>query len=406
MIKDYFSIALSGLRSRRLRSWLTMIGIFIGIAAVVSLIGLGEGLRTAIIGQFGFLGDDLLSISPGGAYGPPGTGATKLLTDKDVDAIANVNGINDALGRVMEEAKVEYNKQSSFAYAISSPYGEKRRLMEELMDIETEKGRMLRDSDTYAVVLGTELAKKGRFGKEIIPGAKVTISGKTFKVVGILKKKGNFMFDGAILMNEDILVEVFERTKGEYDVIGAQIQKGADADEVKENIEKLLRKRRDVKEGEEDFAVESPKGIIENVNSILISVNIFVAIIASISLVVGGIGIMNSMYTSVVERTKDIGIMKSIGAKNRSIFFLFAVESGFLGMTGGIIGLSLGILLASGLAAAGAAALGSDLIRAHFSLGLIIGSLLFSFILGLGFGTLPALQAARLHPVDALSYRK
>jgi len=207
-------------------------------------------------------------------------------------------------------------------------------------------------------------------------------------------------------MNEDMHRQVFNRKKGEYDFIGAQIARGADPIKTKESVEKLMRKLRNVKKGEEDFSVESPKTIVEQVNSILLGVNIFVWIIAGISLLVGGIGIMNSMYTSVVERTRDIGIMKSIGAKNSSIFFLFAIESGFLGTSGGIIGLALGMLLAVAFSSAGSAILGSSLIKAQFGLKLILGSLLFSFLLGTAFGTLPALQAARLNPVDALRYRK
>jgi len=115
MIRDYFSMALNGLKSKPLRSWLTMIGIFIGIAAVVSLISLGEGLRTAITSQFGFLGDDLLRISPSSGFGPPGIGVVNPLTDKEVKAIANLKGINGAAGRMIDEAKVEYNNRVLFA---------------------------------------------------------------------------------------------------------------------------------------------------------------------------------------------------------------------------------------------------------------------------------------------------
>ena len=138
----------------------------------------------------------------------------------------------------------------------------------------------------------------------------------------------------------------------------------------------------------------------------MFAVQLFVYIIASISLIVGGIGIMTTMFTSVVERTKEIGIMKSIGARNNTIFVLFFIESGFLGMVGGIIGIILGASAAYGLASAGSALLGSNLIQAHLSLSVIIGSLIFSFILGSVFGTLPAHKASRMHPVDALRFVK
>ena len=136
------------------------------------------------------------------------------------------------------------------------------------------------------------------------------------------------------------------------------------------------------------------------------SVKIFVYIIAAISLLVGGIGITNTMYASVVERTKEIGIMKSIGAKRSDIFTLFFMESGLLGMVGGLIGISLGLSLAYGLAAIGKASLGSDLIQAHVTPGLVIGALMFSFIIGVIAGLLPAIQAAKMQPVNALRHVK
>ncbi len=171
-------------------------------------------------------------------------------------------------------------------------------------------------------------------------------------------------------------------------------------------MKKKVRKIRGVKEGEEDFSVQTPASIIENVNSVILGVQIFIYIIAGISLLVGGIGIMNTMYTAVVERTKEIGIMKSIGARNSTVFSLFFIESGFLGTIGGAVGALIGYLLATGLAFVGKMVLGSELISAHISPQLIIGSLLFSFVLGSFFGTLPAIGASRLNPVDALRYAK
>ena len=171
-------------------------------------------------------------------------------------------------------------------------------------------------------------------------------------------------------------------------------------------IEKLLRKERDVEKGKENFVVESPEGMLESLDSTLFAVQIFIIIIALISLLVGGIGIMNTMYTSVLERTKEIGIMKSIGAKNYMIFNLFFIESGLLGMVGGIIGVALGLIFAYGLAAIGRAVLGVDLIQAKVSLTLIFSSLFFSFFMGTLFGVLPAIQASKLNPVDSLRSAK
>ncbi|MEE9525187.1 MAG: ABC transporter permease [Candidatus Woesearchaeota archaeon] len=407
MVKDYIKFALDTLRHRKIISWLTMIGIFIGIASVVALIGLGEGLRETINSQFGFLGTDILSVIASGGFGPPGTGVADPLTEKEINAIDDVQGVMEVAGRIFESGKLVYNKQAGFGFALSMPDGEDRDVMEHLMNMKEEKGRLLEDGESGSVFLGAMFGEEDNgFGKAILPGAKVEVLDREFKVVGIMEKKGNFQLDGTVFLNEDDLRNLVGRPDDEYDIIAVQFDESKDIEKIKTDIEKKLRKIRDVDEGEEDFSVETPQSIIESVNSVILGIQIFVYIIAGISIIVGGIGIMNTMYTAVVERTKEIGIMKSIGAKNSTIFTLFFVESGFLGTVGGAIGIILGVLIAAGLSAVGRIALGTDLISAHFSPGLIIGALLFSFILGSVFGTIPAIRAAKLNPVDAIRQAK
>ena len=407
MIKDYLNIVFKSLKHRRVRSWLTMLGIFIGIAAVVSLIGLGEGLRGAINSQFGFLGTDIITVMASGGFGPPGTGVVNPLTEKELDAVKDISGIEGAAGRIIESGKLVYNNRVGFGYAASIPDGDDRNVLEDAMNMKAEKGRLLEDGDKGGVFLGYMFFEDDSlFGKPILPGAKVKILDKEFEVVGIMEKKGNFQVDGTVFLNEDDLRSLVSRASSEYDVIVARFDKSADVEDIKSNIEKKIRKIRDVDEGEEDFSVETPESILANVNSVILGIQIFVYIIAGISLLVGGIGIMNSMYTAVVERTKDIGVMKSIGAKNSAIFSLFFIESGLLGVVGGVVGIVFGVLGASGLALIGRLTLKTELIAAHFPFGLIIGALLFSFVMGSFFGTLPAIRASRLNPVDALRYSK
>jgi len=403
MVKDYIKVALSNIRHRKIRSWLTMVGIFIGIAAVVSLIGLGEGLRNTINSQFGFLGTDILAVMASGGFGPPGTGVVDPLTTKELDAIEKVPGVKGVAGRILESGKLEFNRQVGFGYAASVPDGEGRKIIEHITNMEAGKGRLLEDGDSGVVFLGANFAEEDNgFGKAIIPGAKIEIQDKEFKVIGIMEKKGNFELDGAVFLNEDDLRNLVNRPSDEYDLIGVQVDENSDISKIQASIEKELRKIRDVKEGEEDFSVQTPASVVESVNSVLLGIQIFVYIIAGIALLVGGIGIMNTMYTAVVERTKEVGIMKSIGAKNSTIFTLFFVESGFLGSVGGIVGVLMGVILATGMAFVGGLVLGSELISAHISAGLIIGALSFSFVVGSFFGTLPAYQASKLNPVDAL----
>jgi len=406
MIKDQIIFVFKNIRRRRLRAWLTMIGIFIGICTVVALIGLGEGLRTTINSQFGFLSSDIISITASGGFGPPGTGVVDPLTDKEFNKIKQIPGIDSVAGRLLESAKVVFNKKLEFGYVVSMPDGEERKLVEYAANMQAEKGRLLRDGESGKVFLGNNFNNKDTFGKALAPGSKINIQGKEFEVVGIMVKKGSFEVDGAILMNDKDMRELFNRKSGEYDVIAARFNKNIDIKKIQADIEKELRKVRDVKEGEENFQVQTPASIMATVNSILLGVQIFVYIIASISLLVGGIGIMNTMYTTVVERTRDIGVMKAIGAKNSTIFSLFFFESGFLGATGGIIGIVLGFLLANGLSLIGRLVLNSDLISANISWSLVFGALLFSFVLGSFFGTLPAVQASKLDPVEALRFSK
>ena len=407
MIKDYLNIAINSLRKRRLRSWLTMIGIFIGIAAVISLIGLGEGLRIAITSQFGFLGTDVLSVQAQGLdfAGPPGTAVAKPLSDDLADKIAKINGVDAAINRYLQTGAMEFNNKQQIGMAMSIPDGEKRKVVERMINIKVAQGRLLKDGDGKKVLLGNNFKDDDAFGKGVNPGDKVLINKISFEVVGIMEKKGSFFFDNAVLINEKNLLELRGKDKS-VNIIGVKVKDEENINQAKEDIEKLMRKERGVKKGEEDFVVQSPQKILDSLNSTLFAVQLFVYIIAGISIIVGGIGITNTMYTAVLERTKEIGIMKAIGARNSIIFSLFSIESGFLGMVGGIIGILLGLIFAYGLAFIGKLALGSDLIQASVSPLLILGALCFSFFLGIIAGLVPAYQASKMHPVDALRYAK
>ncbi len=409
MIKDYINFALDNLKHRKLRSWLTMIGIFIGIAAVVSLIGLGEGLRVAITSQFGFLGTDVISIQASGVglSGPPGSGAVDPLEETLKEKLENIKGVDSVFNRDISPVIIELNDKQGMTYAGSVPLGRDRDSFVKMSNLKMESGRFLKDNELKSVVVGNDFSDKEKqayavsnFGKGVNAGDSLIVNGKEYKVVGILAKKGSFIIDNILFFNEDVK-DIFS-DDGTTDIIAVKVKNEKEIDSIKESVEKLLRKERGVKEGEEDFRVSTPQQALESLNSALFAVQLFVYIIAGISLAVGGIGIMNTMYTSVLERTREIGIMKAIGARNSVIFTLFFIESGFLGLVGGTIGVVLGASLAYGLAFLGSVFLGGDLIRAEVSLFLIIGSLVFSFVLGTFFGVLPAYRASKLAPVEAL----
>ncbi|MBN2458548.1 ABC transporter permease [Candidatus Woesearchaeota archaeon] len=409
MIIDYFRMAFRNLARRRMRSWLTLIGIIIGITSVVALIGLGEGLRTAITGIFGDLGTDKLTVSATGGFGPPGTAVINPLTVNNLEKMKRMNGVEIAAGRLLRAGTLMYNEKISFGYAASIPEEpDERKVIYDTLDLEAEEGRLLKATDTKKVMLGSGLGElEEYFGKDIVTGSRVQIQDTTFMVVGILEDTGNPIFDNIVIMNDDDLRDTFGIDNEVIDIIVVQLENEDDGKRVKEDIEKYLRRDRDVREGEEDFSVSTPEEMLQSVNSTLGAVNLFVIIIASISILVGGIGIMNTMFTSVTERTRQIGIMKSIGARNSTIFSLFFIESGLLGSVGGLLGAVLGSLIAVIGSMALQGFLGGELeIRAQISIWLFMGSVLGSFLIGSLFGIIPAMGASRMHPVDALRRKK
>ena len=406
MIQDFIRLVYLSLKTRRLRNWLTMVGIFIGIAAVVSLIGLGEGLRETIAGQFDFLSTDILTIQASGLQaGPPGTGVVAPLTKDMVEDLERITGVELVIGRLIESAKLTFEGRSDFTFAASMPEDKKSKELQRIVQLEIAEGRIITSNDVSKIVLGYNYAKGDRFSRPIRQRDKVLVADKEFEVVGLLKKKGSFIIDNTILMEEETMRELYDVPE-KYGLILVKANKGVSLERLQERIEKYLRKERNVDEGEEDFTVESPEANIATLNSTLFAVQLFVYIIAAISIIIGGIGIMNTMYTSVLERTKEIGIMKSIGATNGSVFTLFFLESGFLGAIGGLIGILLGAGLAHGLAAIGRLALGTSLLSVSLSPFLLVGALLFSFVIGTVAGILPAHQASKLHPIDALQQTK
>jgi len=377
-----------------------MIGIFIGIAAVVSLISLGEGLEEAVVGQFSIAGADVINIQASGTQmGAPGTGTINPLSNKELAAIERTAGVNYVVAYNVGGGKIEFNDKLDYAY-IGSYSGEQNEF--DIINLKTEKGRLLKAEDSKKIVVGIDFTDEDMFGKAVRIGSKLLIQDEYFEVVGIKEKRGSFIIDSTITMPRDDMVRILNLDEDEYSAINLKVKRGVEVNEVKKDLEHSLRKVRDVKVGEEDFSVETSESVLENLESTLFGVQIFVYIIAGISIIVGGIGIMNTMYTSVLERRRDIGIMKAIGARNKTIFIQFFIEAGLLGTIGGIIGIIITITIQPGLALVGQSALGSDLIRSNISIGLILGSLLFSFIVGTLSGILPAMQAAKMHPVEAL----
>ena len=407
MIIDYFNFALSGIRHRKLRSWLTMIGIFIGITAVVALISIGQGMQAAIDDQFKKIGSNRIIVSPGGGgieTSNPLMGGlvSAKLTDDDVKFIRKTRGVEFAAGPVIQPVKVKFKDEVKYLTSTNVPTDDES--VEFLKGIEyyiIQDGKYLGDEDSNKVAVGYETAHSV-FNNKIEIGDKIFIEDLEFEVKGIYKKTGNPVHDNKVSMSLEAARDMLDMGD-DVSSIFVTVKDGFDVHEVAERIEKELRKHRGLKEGDEDFSVATAEQTVGMFKDILAVIQFVLIGIAAISLVVGGIGIMTTMYTSVIERTHEIGIMKAVGAKNSDIGMIFLIESGLLGAAGGIIGIILGIGM-SFIVEFAAQQAGLDVMKAYISLELIIGALLFSFIVGTISGVLPAMRASKMNPVDALRY--
>lgn len=403
MFIDYFILATKNLKHRGIRSWLTLLGIFIGVTAVVSLISLGNGLQMAVSSQFGVSQTELITIQASGAmaYGPPGGSAVTPLTNKELEAIKDVSSVKIAVKRMIESGKIEYNDKVNFGYITSVPHGEDRILVYDQLGKDAVDGRLLEDSDVGKIFVGYNYyVDKAGFEKELVAGKKILIQDKSFEVVGVLDKVGSFIFDNAIYMNEKDMDNLFNYGD-RVDVIAAKPVDKNEMQKTKEDIEKVLRKVRNVKVGEENFEVSTPEAVMSTVNGVLGGIQAFIVIVASISIFIGAIGIVNTMTTSVLERKTDIGVMKSIGARNEDIFLQFFIEASLLGLVGGIVGAIFGTLIGVMGTMGINSFLGSEL-SPNIDIMLIGFTLLGSFLIGGLAGITPAMSAARQNPVDAL----
>ncbi len=395
---DLLWLAWKGITRRRLRSWLTVLGIVIGVAAVVALLSISWGMEATVREQFEKFGTNKIIVMPGSMEaGLFSSLLGKPLTDEDLRAIENLPEVDFAVGVETESLPVVFRGEKKILPVYGVPVKNFKRIFENVQGYELESGTYLKPGDKYKTIVGYAVAHK-IFSHEIHPGSKIIIKDKEFKVVGLIEQVGNKLDDSSIL----IPIEAFEELTGkknQYMTIFVQLKNGEDADAVAEKITRRLKRLR----GTEDFSVLTPTQLLQRVQTILGIIGLVLVGIAAVSLVVGGIGVMNTMYMSVVERTREIGIMKAVGATPNQIMLVFLFEAAFLGLVGGVIGTILGSFAALAVEAA-ARASGYLSFSAALTPQLIAFSLLFSMAVGVISGALPARMAAKLNPVEALRY--
>jgi putative ABC transport system permease protein len=410
-------LAVNILVHSKLRSWLTIIGIVIGIAAVVAIVSIGEGMQQSVESHLGAFGADIITISPGGGRasagfrGPPGheQGITATSTDaenltkKDVLVLQSIDGVAFIQGTVSGRGGMYYLGEK----ATVSIDGVDPLVWKEMTTSELESGRFLGPSDYNVVIVGSRIAKD-TFKQPLTVNRMITIEDKAFKVVGILKESGGFGGDDSkifmpIKAARDTLEDV---GSDEFDSVTLKAANTDDVDQIMEDADKKLMISRHLTEKEKDFRISSAKSAQETMSDITQTMTLFLGAIAAVSLLVGAVGIANTMFTSVLEKTKEIGIMKSIGAKNRDIMLIFLLNSAIVGLVGGLLGICLGTCISSLLPLLGMRMMGmgregmTTVVTPLF----LFFALLLSVGIGMVAGVIPAYRASKLKPVDALRY--
>ncbi|MBI5332825.1 MAG: ABC transporter permease [Candidatus Aenigmarchaeota archaeon] len=412
---DYFALAKNSLFHRKMRSWLTVLGIIIGIAAVVGLVSIGQGFEKSLTEQLDVFGGNVVFISPGNVdadamFDSGGFGGAQTLTGKltttDIAMLKGINGIEYVDGIVSQRADVVFRAEISTI----TVEGTNADLWKIFNIVDIEKGRILSASDRRVAVVGNTIAKD-TFDKEIKAGDMIEIKGVSFRVIGVLKSGSGFaaaMVDNSISIPMQDAKDLFQETgSNEVNAIIIKAYDSADLSRVVKDIELRLDASHKNPPGEHDFSITSSDTLKARVSQITSTFTFFLGGIAAISLLVGAIGIANTMFMSVMERTRTIGILKALGAKNKDIRNIFLVESSMIGFIGGLIGVAIGSLFGIGL---GIVMSGAQTRMSGMSFApaitaeLIIFAIAFSVIIGVLSGYFPARRAAKLNPVEALRY--
>jgi len=409
----YLKLAANILVHSKIRSWLTIIGIVIGVGSVVTIMSLSDSMAADMEDRFADMDLTLIQVTPGYTRamssmggGPPGGGPGGTssssddaeLTDKDIMAIKLVENIDYIYGQISGGGLEVYFMGQTADLSVT---GVDPQVWQYTVTYELESGRLLDATDNNAVVIGYGIAHD-MFDEEVGLNRVLTIEGKSYRVVGILAEGES---NNAIIMPIDSAVDIIE--DAEPDVYDTIIVKADDVENVETVVdaveEKLMISRHIMDEDDRDFSVSDSLSQAESASEMMESMTLFLGAIAGVSLVVGSVGIANTMFTSVMEKTKEIGTMKAIGAKNRDILMIFLVNSALVGFVGGVLGILLSLVLTSLMPYLGISMMRSSM-GSTIAPDLMLMGISIAVFIGVLSGVIPAYNASKMKPVDALRY--
>lgn len=399
--KETIVYSLRNLEHRKGRSLLTIFSIMLGIAAIFIFISFGLGLQS-YVSEFTTQtsADKVMIMSKGGVSG---LDASFSLSEDDLNAIQKASGVYDATG--MYSSAAEVNQNGNIKYTFLVAYDPSTSIILEFFGgLGAYKGRLLRPGDSGKVVLGFNYLLENKiFPQAYDLNDKIEIDGEKLTIIGFFESVGNPQDDSQIYITNEFYEE-FYAENGEIGYMMAVARVDVNnIDNAIENIEKDLGKSRGLEKGKEDFFVQSYQDLLDSFSGALNIIVGFIIVIALVSVFVSAINTANTMITSVLERTKEVGIIKSVGAKNSEVLGIFLFESAFLGTLAGMGGVGIGWLFS---ASAGSLleSLGYGFLSPAFPWGLWVGCILFAAITGAVSGIMPAMRASKIRPVDALRY--
>ena len=398
--KESVKYSLNNINKSKARSVLTILSILVGIATIFIFVSFGWGLYDYIDEFTSSSSVDKLLIQPKG-QGVPGLDDTFKLLDDDLDVIENTPGIYGATGVYMAVGDVVQDDMLKYVFVAS--YDPELPMIMELSDIEVVEGRALRPGDSGKVTLGYNyLIKNQIFPKTYSLNSKIGVHGQELRIVGFYEKVGNPQDDSNVYVTNDFMPELYPEKNLSYAMIIARADKD-NIDGVVDNVERKLRQHRNLDEGKEDFSVQSYSDLLESFMVVLDIIIGFILLIAFISVIVSAVNTANTMITSVLERFKEIGVLKSIGARNSEIFKIFLFESGFLGFVAGCVGVLVG-WLATDFGGKILDNMGYGFLSPHYSWVLFVGCIAFATFTGAVSGMIPVWRASKINVVDALRY--